>query len=66
MFTRPDFRRRGAARRALHALARSGHEDGATQQLYLLVEKHNAAARGLYAQCGFRDVYAYHYRVTQR
>jgi RimJ/RimL family protein N-acetyltransferase len=64
MFTRPDFRRRGAARRALHALAQSAHEDGATHQLYLLVEGHNTAARHLYAQCGFRDVYAYHYRVT--
>ena len=62
MFTLPAYRRRGAARAALNALARDAIESG-TSELYLLVEGENLAARGLYGACGFRDVYAYHYRV---
>jgi ribosomal protein S18 acetylase RimI-like enzyme len=63
MLTAPTQRRQGAGRAALHALARSalGHGQG---ELYLLVEGANVAARGLYAGCGFRDVYAYHYRAA--
>ncbi len=63
MLTLPSHRRRGAARAALQALAQSALDDG-IRQLYLLVERENAAARGLYAQCGFGDVYGYHYRVA--
>jgi ribosomal protein S18 acetylase RimI-like enzyme len=62
MLTLPLHRRRGAARRALQALAQSGLEAG-IPQLYLLVERENAAARALYSRCGFGDVYGYHYRV---
>jgi N-acetylglutamate synthase len=63
MLTVPAQRRRGAGRAALHALGRSA-ADGGQSELYLLVEGANAAARGLYAGSGFRDVYAYHYRAA--
>jgi ribosomal protein S18 acetylase RimI-like enzyme len=63
MLTAPAQRRQGAGRAALHALARSAAEHG-QGELYLLVEGANVAARGLYAGCGFRDVYAYHYRAA--
>jgi N-acetylglutamate synthase len=63
MLTAPAQRRRGAGRAALHALARSAAEHGQSA-LYLLVESGNAPARGLYAGCGFRDAYAYHYRAA--
>ena len=62
MLTVPAFRRRGAARATLHAAAKCALSDGQSE-LYLLVEGENVAARALYAQCGFRDVYRYHYRV---
>jgi ribosomal protein S18 acetylase RimI-like enzyme len=62
MLTAPARRRQGAGRAALRTLARRALEQG-QDELYLLVESGNAAARGLYAGCGFRDVYAYHYRV---
>lgn len=65
MLTAPACRRQGAGRAALHALARSALDQG-QEELYLLVESSNAAARGLYAGCGFRDAYAYHYRVDPR
>jgi ribosomal protein S18 acetylase RimI-like enzyme len=61
MLTVPAFRRQGAARAALHALAESALSDG-LPELYLLFEPGNTAARELYARSGFRDVYEYHYR----
>lgn len=62
MFTLPALRRRGAARATLLAAAKHALASGRSE-LYLLVESGNAAARALYAACGFRDVYSYHYRV---
>lgn len=62
MHTRPELRRRGAARALLHALAQHALREG-TEQLYLLVEPDNVPARALYARCGFEDLYHYHYRV---
>jgi GNAT superfamily N-acetyltransferase len=62
MLTAPAFRRQGAGRAALGALARSAADAG-VGELYLLVERDNVGARSLYAQSGFRDVYDYHYRV---
>lgn len=62
MHTRPDSRRRGAGRALLQALAEQALREH-IQQLYLLVEPDNAPARALYAQCGFQDLYGYHYRV---
>ncbi len=65
MFTSPAWRRKGAGRALLHALAsHAGSEH--LRELYLLVELENSAARALYAQSGFHDLYAYHYRVQPR
>jgi GNAT superfamily N-acetyltransferase len=61
MLTAPAFRRKGAARAALHALARRALDDG-QPHVYLLFERANVAASSLYGQSGFRDVYQYHYR----
>jgi ribosomal protein S18 acetylase RimI-like enzyme len=65
MFTVPRARRQGAARGLLYALAKSALAERC-RELYLLVESENAAARALYAQAGFTDEYAYHYRVAPR
>lgn len=62
MHTRPEQRRRGAARALLLALARHALTQGVAD-LYLLMEPSNVAARALYTQCGFQDLYGYHYRV---
>jgi GNAT superfamily N-acetyltransferase len=62
MHTVPELRKRGAARAALHAIARQALAQG-YGELYLLVDAHNAPARALYAQSGFRDLYRYHYRL---
>jgi ribosomal protein S18 acetylase RimI-like enzyme len=61
MLTAPAYRRQGAARAALHALARRAQADG-QHDLYLLFEPANMAASALYGQSGFREVYQYHYR----
>jgi GNAT superfamily N-acetyltransferase len=61
MATRPDARRRGAARAVLHALAEWAHRVGAAS-LYLQVDVRNGPARNLYASAGFERVYEYHYR----
>jgi GNAT superfamily N-acetyltransferase len=61
MSTLPHERRRGAGRAILHALAVWALERGAGW-MYLQVEEANAAARGLYADAGFRQRYLYHYR----
>ncbi|HKO91778.1 MAG TPA: GNAT family N-acetyltransferase [Polyangiaceae bacterium] len=62
MLTLPEHRRCGAARAVLRALGECAQAEG-KDELYLLVEGTNAAARALYAGCGFEDRYAYHYRV---
>lgn len=64
MLTLPEQRRRGAARAALAALAKSALTDG-IPELYLLVERENTAARSLYARFGFQDLYDYHYRIPK-
>lgn len=63
MATLPAYRRRGLASAALRALAAAGRERGA-RDLYLQVERDNAPARALYERHGFREAYAYHYRVA--
>jgi GNAT superfamily N-acetyltransferase len=62
MHTAPALRRRGAARALLQGLAAHALSLG-TAHMYLLVEPGNVAARALYAQCGFEDLYPYHYRI---
>ena len=62
MATRPDVRRRGAARAVLRALARWALDEGANN-LYLQVETDNTAARTLYESIGFGRNHGYHYRV---
>jgi GNAT superfamily N-acetyltransferase len=62
--TRPERRRRGAARAALAALADAAHDLGAARA-YLQVERGNAAALTLYARAGFARHHGYHYRVSR-
>jgi GNAT superfamily N-acetyltransferase len=62
MYTAPQARRSGAARDMLHALAQQARAES-MRELYLLVEVDNVPARTLYAQCGFQELYRYHYRV---
>jgi ribosomal protein S18 acetylase RimI-like enzyme len=61
MYTAPHARRSGAARSMLQALAKHARAEQ-MRELYLLVDADNVAARALYAQCGFRELYQYHYR----
>jgi GNAT superfamily N-acetyltransferase len=61
MLTRESSRRLGAGRALLHAVAERARAEQ-LRELYLLVETGNAAARALYAQAGFRDLYTYAYR----
>lgn len=60
--THPDVRRRGIGRQMIHALARRARSLGAGR-LYLQVVRDNEPAVSLYAACGFRHRYDYHYRV---
>jgi ribosomal protein S18 acetylase RimI-like enzyme len=62
MYTAPHARRSGAARSMLQALAQHARAEQ-MRELYLMVEIDNVAARALYAQCGFQELYQYHYRV---
>lgn len=62
MATRPEARGRGAARAVLAALARWAGDHG-TGQLYLQVERGNAAAGRLYEHAGFTELCRYHYRT---
>lgn len=62
MQTLPAFRRRGLAQALLGVVAHEAAAQGAGA-LYLQVETDNAAARALYARCGFRWHHSYHYRV---
>jgi GNAT superfamily N-acetyltransferase len=64
MFSAPSGRRRGAARALLHTLAQDALDEG-MRELYLQVEIANTAARALYAQSGFQDLYGYHYRLCE-
>jgi N-acetylglutamate synthase len=61
MLTRPDMRRRGAARSLLNVLASTFRSS--VKELYLLVDLANVEARRLYSHSGFSDAYTYHYRV---
>jgi GNAT superfamily N-acetyltransferase len=62
MGTVPEFRRRGAARAILFALARWGAEHGTTRA-YLQTEAANEPAVRLYGTVGFTRAYGYHYRT---
>lgn len=61
LITHPNFRRRGAATRLIHALAQWGQTHQANQ-VYLQVMADNAPALSLYAWLGFETLYHYHYR----
>lgn len=61
MATAPAARRRGIATAVLRAGARWAASNGA-RNLYLQVEKGNAAARALYAGLGFELSHSYHFR----
>lgn len=65
MATRPEFRRQGAGVTVLHALAKWGHEHGATQ-MYLQVLENNGVAMSLYEHAGFETLYHFHYRKETR
>ena len=62
--TLPAYRRQGAARALLAALAEWASQHGATNT-YLQVMERNIAAQALYAATGFTTAYGYHYRVKQ-
>jgi len=64
MLTLPAARRRGAARAMLGALDRYAVREE-VRDLYLLVEVDNHAARALYKQSGFAELYNYHYRAKE-
>ncbi len=59
--TNPAMRRRGHARGLILSALRWAQARGA-RSAWLQVEEANRAALALYAQLGFRPVYAYHYR----
>jgi GNAT superfamily N-acetyltransferase len=61
MYSRPEARGRGLARRLLAAIACWAVEQGA-EALMLQVEADNAPARRLYDGFGFSTLYPYHYR----
>lgn len=63
MMTHPDIRRQGIATAVLHALARWGRSQGASQA-YLQVMENNEKARPLYNRAGFSTQYHYHYRQS--
>jgi N-acetylglutamate synthase len=59
----PRYRRQGLGTTITRALATEGARQGA-DRVFLQVEEDNAAARALYARCGFADAHRYHYRVA--
>lgn len=61
VFTHPDARGQGLARRLCSHLLARAHAAGA-RVAYLQVEADNAPARAIYHRLGFADAYAYHYR----
>jgi GNAT superfamily N-acetyltransferase len=62
IFTAPDARGLGLARRLCARLLALAHGEGA-RAAYLQVEADNSPARAVYTRLGFADGYAYHYRV---
>jgi GNAT superfamily N-acetyltransferase len=62
VFTAPSARSQGLARRLCAHLLAQAREAG-VRVAYLQVEGDNAPARRAYAQLGFSDAYAYHYRT---
>lgn len=62
--TLPAYRRQGAARALLAALAAWAQDQGATHA-YLQVMERNTPAQALYAGLGFTTAYGYHYRVRE-
>ena len=64
LVTLPAYRRQGAARALLAALAAWAADQGAINA-YLQVMERNAVARALYAAAGFTTAYGYHYRVKE-
>lgn len=64
MFTLPGYRKRGAARAILRALAGAAPAK-AGANLYLQVERDNQQALSVYAALGFEPHHGYHYRVAK-
>ncbi|MDO9284641.1 MAG: GNAT family N-acetyltransferase [Aquabacterium sp.] len=64
VFTHPDARGQGLARRLCGQLLARAQAAGA-RTAYLQVEADNAPARAIYHRLGFADAYAYHYRSPQ-
>lgn len=62
VFTAPEVRGQGLARRLCCALLAQAGAAGATVA-YLQVEADNAPARAIYHRLGFDDAYSYHYRA---
>ena len=62
VFTHPDTRGQGLARRLCAALLAQARAAGA-RVAYLQVEADNAPARAIYHRLGFADAYGYHYRT---
>ena len=60
--TDPGQRRKGHAAKLVEHLLACGPDGGATTA-YLQVEPENTAARALYGRYGFKDCYAYWYRL---
>lgn len=58
----PPFRRQGAGRRLVRALADWSGQNGASN-LYLQVSADNEPAIALYTRSGYRPLYQYHYRI---
>jgi ribosomal protein S18 acetylase RimI-like enzyme len=61
VFTHPQARRQGLARRLCSRLLAQAHAAGA-RVAYLQVDADNDPARAIYRHLGFADAYAYHYR----
>jgi N-acetylglutamate synthase len=59
----PAWRRAGLGTAVTAGLAAQATAHGA-DRLFLQVEEENAAARTLYARCGFTDHHRYHYRLA--
>jgi ribosomal protein S18 acetylase RimI-like enzyme len=62
IFTAPEARGQGLARRVCARLLTLAQGEGASTA-YLQVEGDNADARAVYTRLGFADAYRYHYRV---
>ena len=62
VFTAPEVRGQGLARRLCSALLARAGAAGASMA-YLQVDADNAPARAIYQRLGFDDAYSYHYRA---